>query len=54
MFLATVFTMVGLTAYGLKEGDVKKLIGAVDGDLHICGADKGFIDYPYLYISDLS
>ena len=54
LFLATVFTMVGLTGYGLKEGNVMNLIGSVDGDHHICGgSEAGFKDYPYLYITDL-
>jgi len=40
LFLATVFTMVGLTAYGLKEGNVMNLIGSVDGNHNICGGSN--------------
>jgi len=54
LFLATVFTMVGLTANGLYNGNVMKLIGSVDGNHHICGGSDGYKDYPYLYITDLT
>ena len=45
--------MLGLAFYGLINGNVLKLIGPVDGDHNICGADSGFTDYKHLYISDL-
>ena len=53
LFLASICTMVGLTGYSLKQGQVEKLIGPIDGDFKICGADAGYQDYKYLYLSNL-
>ena len=46
-------TMVGLTLYGITHGNIQKLVGGIDGDHRICGADKGVEDYPFLYITNL-
>ena len=53
LFLATILTMVALTGYSLKKGHVEKLIGPIDGDFKICGADEGYEQFKYLYISNL-
>jgi len=47
-------TMVGLSAYGYKAGNIYKVVGGLDADHNICGATEGFEKYNKLYISDLS
>ena len=59
-FIAFVICMGYLTNYGLKNGDMKKLMAPLDGDDNFCGmynaSGKGrnLTDKPFLYLPQLA
>jgi len=46
--------MLTATIYGYVSGNPWKLVAPVDGDGRICGYSAGVIDYPDLYITDIT
>jgi hypothetical protein len=46
--------MGGCTVYGIKEGDVKKMVAPYDKDMKICGVDKEVKNFPSLYFPVLT
>ena len=53
IFFFVVATMFLLAYYGFYNGNVRYVIGPVDADHFICGADKGYEEYDRLYLTDL-
>ena len=60
IFIAFVGCMGFLTSYGLKYGDMNKLMAPLDGDDNFCGVNNGngkgmnLTSKPYLYLPELS
>ena len=53
IFLFCLGSMLGVTLYGLVQGDPAKYIAPYDGTLKFCGIDPGYEAYPKLYLTDL-
>jgi choline transporter-like protein 2/4/5 len=49
-----VASMIGISVYGYVKGAPYKLVAPLDYDGNFCGYSKGFEEYKYLYISDIS
>jgi len=49
VFLAFIVGMVGVSGYGLANGDPNRFFIMWDSDSRGCGKDTAAIDYPYLY-----
>ena len=46
--------MVSISLYGFSKGNYKKLIAPVDANNNLCGFSDGFVDFPYLFVTDLN
>jgi len=46
--------MIGVSVYGLLQGDPKRLVAPYDFTNNICGVDEPVKDYPKLYFTKLS
>ena len=46
--------MVSISVYGFYKGNYKKLIAPVDAKNNLCGFSEGFVEFPYLFVTDLN
>lgn len=53
IYFATLIGMVVLAVYGIKNGQVNKMIAPIDTDDHFCGTTTGYEDYPKMYFTKL-
>mmetsp|Transcript_8407 Transcript_8407/g.14059 ORF Transcript_8407/g.14059 Transcript_8407/m.14059 type:complete len:166 (-) Transcript_8407:1439-1936(-) len=59
IFVLFMLSMVGMGGYGLKKGNITKLLAPIDSDKNMCGVDhigwsqKNNKDYPKLYLTNL-
>ena len=53
IFLFCLGSMLGVTLYGLVQGDPAKYIAPYDGTLKFCGIDPGYEAFPKLYLTNL-
>jgi hypothetical protein len=54
LFFAFLGAMGYLTAFGLKYGQMDKLMAPLDGDNKFCGIDAGYENHTHLYLTSLS
>lgn len=53
IFLFCLGSMLGVTLYGLVNGDPAKYVAPYDGTLKFCGIDPGYEMFPNLYLTNL-